>query len=256
MNIKAIKQSFADVQLKLKVWRGRDRIRRRMKKQFKRHSERLNEAFEYFLTTFNENDVQLVHRAKAVYGDYQDYLRKCYKNDKTFVKFLTGLPEAQHYIAPEDLTRLIQKEENAYSEIHQQYVDFVDVVKRECVMNVHYFVFTSLPELIVRKDYTRAQYDVLKKLLVSVKDAYLKQRNQAEAENVDDQKSGTHQPKIDPNVITEEDLVEISLLDDFLAQHEQAFDAKKELWQRFIQKSKEAIRNKLEEMKDQKPGEK
>lgn len=106
--------------------------------------------------------------------DFQDYLRRCYKNEKTFINFLTGLPEHSLFINPDDLTRLIQKEETKHSEVHAQYVDFVELVKKECVMNVHYFVFTSLPELIVRKDYTRVQYDILKKLLVSVKNSYLK----------------------------------------------------------------------------------
>lgn len=40
-------------------------------------------------------------------------------------------------------------------------------------MNVHFFSFTSLPELIVRKNYTRKQYELLRKLLVTVKDQYL-----------------------------------------------------------------------------------
>jgi len=75
-------------------------------------------------------------------------------------------------------------------------------------MNVHYFNFTSLPDLIVRKNYTRKQYETLVKLLVSIKDAYLEQRTLAEAENVDE--DGKEQkPKTESNVITEEDMVEI-----------------------------------------------
>ena len=75
-------------------------------------------------------------------------------------------------------------------------------------MNVHYFNFTSLPDLIVRKNYTRKQYETLVKLLVSIKDAYLEQRALAEAENVDE--DGKEQkPKTESNVITEEDMVEI-----------------------------------------------
>ena len=75
-------------------------------------------------------------------------------------------------------------------------------------MNVHYFNFTSLPDLIVRKNYTRKQYETLVKLLVSIKDAYLEQRTLAEAENVDED-GKEHKPKTESNVITEEDMVEI-----------------------------------------------
>ena len=53
------------------------------------------------------------------------------------------------------------------------YKSFVDAVKHECVMNVHFFAFTSLPDMIVRKNYTRKQYELLTKLLVSVKNVYL-----------------------------------------------------------------------------------
>lgn len=47
-----------------------------------------------------------------------------------------------------------------------------------------------------------------------------------QGESVDDQKKekDPHAPKQDPNLITEEDLVEIQLLDDFLVTHQRAFD--------------------------------
>lgn len=122
--------------------------------------------------------------------------------------FLCGLPELAQNVDPDDLTRLILKEDTAHAEKRDLYLAFVNLVKAECVMNVHYFNFTSLPDLIVRKNYTRKQYETLVKLLVSIKDAYLEQRTLAEAENVDE--DGKEQkPKTESNVITEEDMVEI-----------------------------------------------
>lgn len=53
------------------------------------------------------------------------------------------------------------------------YSSFVASVKNELVMNVHFFSFSSMPDLIVRKNYTRKQYDLLRKLLVTVKEQYL-----------------------------------------------------------------------------------
>lgn len=55
-------------------------------------------------------------------------------------------------------------------------------------MNVHYFSFTGLPDLILRRNYTREQYLSLTKLLLSIKSAYLEQRGKTEAENVDEVK--------------------------------------------------------------------
>ena len=170
-----------------------------------------------------------------MYSDFQDHLRKCYKNEKTLNSFLTGLPEFAQIIEPDELTRLIQKAETAYNELHEVYVQFVDVVKHECVMNVHFFLFTSIPDLIVRKNYTRKQYETITKLLVSVKNAFLEHRLKAEAEkNEEDDADNAHIPKKDMTVITEEDMIELSMLDDFLTQHQRSFEQKKALWNLFI----------------------
>ena len=107
---------------------------------------------------------------------------------------------------------MILKEESAHAEIRDLYSQFVSMVKHECVMNVHFFAFTSLPEMIVRKNYTRKQFELLAKLLLSVKQQYLDQRAKEEAMNVDESKKDKEHhnvPKTDANVITEEDLVEI-----------------------------------------------
>lgn len=65
------------------------------------------------------------------------------------------------------------------------YSSFVNMVKNECVMNVHFFAFASLPDLIVRKNYNRKQYELLRKLLVRVKEEYLQRRAKC-ADSVDD----------------------------------------------------------------------
>lgn len=100
-------------------------------------------------------------------------------------------------------------------------------------MNVHYFLFTSLPDLIIRKQYTRKQYEIITKLLVSIKRSFLEQRAKAEEEN-EDEEANENMPKKDLTVITEEDLVDLQILDDFLVAHQRAFDQKKALWHMFI----------------------
>lgn len=47
LNVKLIKQRFADFQNKLRVWRLAERQRKRRKRHFKRNRERLTEVFEY-----------------------------------------------------------------------------------------------------------------------------------------------------------------------------------------------------------------
>ena len=98
----------------------------------------------------------------------------CAKNEKTLNNFTSGLPEnLQTTTEPDDFQRMIIKEENSHAELHELFTQFVSVVKDECVMDGHYFSFTGLPDVIVRKNYTRAQYLSLTKLLLSVKNAYL-----------------------------------------------------------------------------------
>ncbi len=218
LNVKLIRQRFADFQLKLKVWRKRDRFRARTKKIFVRNHERIAETFDYFAETF-EN--QLVGDCHDLYNEFTDYTRKSFKNEKALNTFLAGLSELAQNIEPDDLQRMIGKFETAHTEIHELYQAFVGMVKHECVMNVHFFAFTSLPDLIVRKNYTRKQFQLISKLLMSVKQQYLIQRAAEEAMNVDESKKDKDVivPKTDANLITEEDLVEIQLLDDFLVSH-------------------------------------
>ena len=52
LNVKAIKQRFADFQMKLKQWRLRDKQRKRLKKQFTRNVTKLTDVMKYALSTF------------------------------------------------------------------------------------------------------------------------------------------------------------------------------------------------------------
>lgn len=79
---------------------------------------------------------------------------------------MAKLPEAAQSIEPEDLSRMILKEETAHLEKHELFTQFANNVKAECVMQVHFFNFTSLPDLIVRKNYTRKQYETITKMLI------------------------------------------------------------------------------------------
>lgn len=92
-------------------------------------------------------------------------------------------------------------------------------------MDNHFFTLTSLPELIVRKNYTRKEYEQITKLLVAVKNSYLEIRSKKEPENVDEQSkqqnnAANNVQKKDSTIITEEDMIELDLLDQFLAENE------------------------------------
>ena len=121
LNVKVIRQRFSDFQTKLKVWRQRDRFRKGLKKRFARNVKNMNELFEYVLHTFQANDPQIVHECNEIYTEFQNYLRQAYKNEKVMNNFIAKLPETAQSIDPEDLSRMILKEESAFQEKHELY---------------------------------------------------------------------------------------------------------------------------------------
>ena len=126
-----------------------------MKKHMKRNFERLNGFFNYAHETF-QNDAHLCGQSNEYYSEFQDHLKRCTKNENTLNNFMSGLPDnVQGVIEPDDFQRVIIKEENKYNELHDLFTSFIAAVKDECVMNVHYFSFTGLPDLILRRNYTR-----------------------------------------------------------------------------------------------------
>ena len=85
--------------------------------------------------------------------------------------------------------------------------DFVACVKQECVMDQHYFSFFEIPDLIVKKGYSRKEYEeFILKLLNKVKTRYLAHKKM---ENPDT-------PLEEMNV-TDDDLVELELFDQVLS---------------------------------------
>ena len=82
----------------------------------------------------------------------------------------------------DDLSRMIIKEENTFNEKRELLVNFIGDVKQDCLMNANYFNFMQVPECILKKNFNRKQFDIIIKLLGSVKDAYLKERAQKELE--------------------------------------------------------------------------
>lgn len=121
-------------------------------------------------------------------------------------------------------------------------------------MDQTFFSFFEIPDLIVRKKYTRETYEKIKKLILKVKTSYLKQKaesRKAEAEKKDGGKS--YKPEDDTSVrksqsnynsnagdtqndiITDEDLVPLELLDEAIARKERKEREMKIVWERFVQ---------------------
>lgn len=88
----------------------------------------------------------------------------------------------------------------------------IDSIKQECVMNQHYFSFFEIPDLIVKKNYSRKDYEeIILKVLNKVKIRYL-----AEKKNL----SGADDVSVKNTCITDDDLIPLEMLDWVLSQIE------------------------------------
>lgn len=84
--------------------------------------------------------------------------------------------------------------------------EFVQVAKTECVLNQYFFSFYDIPELIIKKRYSKKDYDQIIKILNKTKKLYLFEK----AKIVSDK-------PVNEIEITDEDLVPLELFDQALA---------------------------------------
>ena len=75
-----------------------------------------------------------------------------------------------------DLDRLERNEVNKFSVKFNALQEFVALVKQECVVEQHYFIFTDVPDLIIKKKYSRKDYNDIIKVLVKVKNIFIAEK--------------------------------------------------------------------------------
>ena len=227
-----IKHKFADFRKKLEVWKKTDKRRVKDKTKFERRTKALFTAFKKAKENFTYENEGITEIGQK-FDDFADSTRKGIEDEKTMNDFLCNLNEAQVYNISE-LDRLVQTEVRSASEKEDVLREFVQHIKKECIMNEHYFTFHSLPEMIVKKKYKKTTYLIIKKLLLNVKQAYLQQK-QMPSDNVEAPKNTKEeQERAASGVITEEDMVDVLLLDEEISRVQKKFSDKRELWEQFI----------------------
>jgi hypothetical protein len=109
--------------------------------------------------------------------------------------------------------------------------EFVTHVKNECVMDQHYFSFFEIPELIVKKGYSRKEYeDFLLKLLNKVKTRYLAQKK---LDNPD--------TPLEQMQVTDDDLVRLELFDEVMSSIQNKISESRSYHMAFIKECHAAI---------------
>lgn len=90
-------------------------------------------------------------------------------------------------------------------------------VKQECVIEQHYFIFFDIPDLIVKKKYSRKEYEDIIKVLNKVKTRYLARK----AKEMPDK------PIEFVSQITDDDLVPLIILDEVMSEVQNKANEKK-----------------------------
>ena len=93
---------------------------------------------------------------------------------------------------------------------------FIGWVKTDCALEKFYFNFHYIPELILKKQVTKKDYEVLTKLLLKVKQSYLEMKSKQQPDK-----------RIEELAITDEDMVPLELFDVALGQIKHKFDEKR-----------------------------
>ena len=102
--------------------------------------------------------------------------------------------------------------------------DFVTAVKQECVINHNFFIFFDIPELIVKKHYSRKDYEDIIKVVTKVKTRYLAEKA----------KMMPDKPLAVVSQITDDDLVPLELFDYILSQVQHKCTEKKQTITHFL----------------------
>lgn len=131
------------------------------------------------------------------------------RDNKTINDFLAELPEGSHtVIEMADLDRLQKNEATKFQTKFLMLNDFVTAVKQQCVIKHNFFIFFDIPDLIVKKEYSRKDYESIIKIVMKVKTRYLAEK-------------ARQQPDKPLNVvsqITDDDLVPLEMFDWVLSQ--------------------------------------
>ena len=237
LNSKKINQRFADFRKKLDIWKERQKVRERFKLNFNKQSTSIRDRLDKASTVEYTFDVEAIHEVLRHYHEFKYTLQGNFNQEKVINNFLVELPLTGQVIEAGDLERLIQVKGRKFADEMKILSEFTQSVKSECVMDGTKFSFFEIPDLIVRKKYSRENYEKIKKMILKVKSVYLKRKAEQLSHEISKKEDGKNYGSYDDDVsnrksasshsasktankegvITDEDLVELILLDEVLA---------------------------------------
>ena len=123
---------------------------------------------DFFLDEIDKHNQNKDRIEKCItdYNSFTEDMNTVRKENKIINDFLSNLPVTLSIVMIEDLEKLLKTEQNKINSKMRMLNDFVVTVKQECVMNQQFFSFFEIPEVIVKKNYPRKDYeDIILKFL-------------------------------------------------------------------------------------------
>jgi hypothetical protein len=221
LNMKVIKQKNVDLRSKLEAWKRRLEERKRLQKRAATQYQKLKTAMERHQEDFNMEKERVIACVLSFIQFYEDK-EQVEKDEKIINDFLCQLPDGgigHQILEIKDLERVLDNEVRTFKQEGTLLREFAATVRAECVMEQNFFSFYDIPDLIVKKKYTRKDYEGIIKMLNKVKKAYLLEK----ADILKDKNK-----PLDEIVITDEDLVPLDLFDKVLQNRENKQELKRQ----------------------------
>ena len=115
---------------------------------------------------------EVVHSVQGRYFELCDDLERVRKQEKVTNDMLSQVQEAST-LELDHIEKVITKENNAFRTLMQLFEKFAGWVRAEAALKQIYFNFHHIPDLILRKQVTKADYAQIKRLLLKVKTVFL-----------------------------------------------------------------------------------
>ena len=241
LNMKVIKQKNIDLRQKLEAWKRRLEERKRLQKRASTQYQKLKTAMERHQEDFNMEKERVIACVLSFLQFYEDK-EQIEKEEKIINDFLCQLPDGgigHQILEIKDIERVLDNETRSFKLESSLLREFAAIVRAECVMEQNFFSFYDIPDLIVKKKYSRKDYESIIKMLNKVKKAYLVEK----ADILKDKNK-----PLEEIVITDEDLVPLDLFDKVLQSRENKQELRRLQIQGMIQRLKLEAAAKIKSM--------
>jgi hypothetical protein len=241
LNMKVIKQKNIDLRQKLEAWKRRLEERKRLQKRASTQYQKLKTAMERHQEDFNMEKERVIACVLSFLQFYEDK-EQIEKEEKIINDFLCQLPDGgigHQILEIKDIERVLDNETRSFKLESSLLREFAAIVRAECVMEQNFFSFYDIPDLIVKKKYSRKDYESIIKMLNKVKKAYLVEK----ADILKDKNK-----PLEEIVITDEDLVPLELFDKVLQSRENKQELRRLQIQGLIQRLKLEAAAKIKSM--------